>query len=252
MAGANDDDNKDKRRMHFLSQAATHRGMVRELNEDALFSCGDEGTWAVADGMGGHEGGDRASGLIVRTLETMRLANSFKDSLGRLQDLIQRANQDLVNSTASRPRHLRPGSTIVSLLLQDGKGAAVWAGDSRLYRLRDGVLEQLTRDHSQVQALVDQGLVDEDHAESHPMAHVITQAIGFDVPAGLETRRFEVRPGDRFLLCSDGLIRVVGKEEILEHLSTTPLPERASTLIDLSLERGAPDNVTVVCVDCEP
>lgn len=238
--------------MQFLSQAATHRGKVRDMNEDALFARGEAGTWAVADGMGGHDSGDLASATIVEALEAMRLEPAFADSMSRLRGLIQQANQALVNATGTRARHQRPGSTVVALLLQDGKGGVVWAGDSRLYRLRDGVLEQLTRDHSQIQDLLDQGLVDEGKAELHPLAHVITQAIGFDVPAKLETRRFEVQPGDRFLLCSDGLNRVVGHGEIRDQLDGTPLADRAARLVELALERGAPDNVTVVCVDCAP
>lgn len=250
MAAAKGGDNKEKRRMQFLSQAATHRGKVREMNEDALFAHGDAGTWAVADGMGGHDSGDLASATIVDALGAMHLEAEFDDSLGRLCGLIQQANRTLVTATEARPRHLRPGSTVVALLLQDEEGGVVWAGDSRLYRLRDGVLEQLTRDHSQIQDLLDQGLVDEHKAELHPLAHVITQAIGFDMPAQLETRRFTVEPGDRFLLCSDGLNRVVEHGEIRDELAQTPLAERAARLIDLALARGAPDNVTVVCVDC--
>lgn len=236
--------------MKTTTAAATHRGAVRELNEDAVLSLQGEGVWAVADGMGGHDRGDVASAGVVETLTHMQRAEDFDTSLANLQALIQAANRSLLDAIGDSPRHRQPGTTVVALLIQDEEGAVTWAGDSRLYRLRDGILEQLTRDHSQVQQLVDEGLVDAADAEHHPMAHVITRAIGFDDPARLDTRRLSVQAGDRFLLCSDGLNRVVEDREIEELMATLTPERRAPTLVDLSLERGAPDNVTVVCVDC--
>lgn len=237
--------------MIIVSQAATHRGVVRALNEDALLSMAHQGIWAVADGMGGHDGGDVASGSITRILGDMKRADRFEDSLRRMELAIQEANARLIKQSISTPRHRRPGSTVIALLIQDDSGGVVWAGDSRLYRLRDGSIEMLSRDHSQVQDLVDQGAIAAEDAEEHPLAHVITRAIGFDKPARIETRSFEIAPGDRFLLCSDGLTRVVSDEEICATLADTPLSERPRSLIDLTLSRGAPDNVTVVCVDCD-
>ncbi|MEE4172870.1 MAG: protein phosphatase 2C domain-containing protein [Xanthomonadales bacterium] len=236
--------------MKTITAAATHRGAVRELNEDAVLSLQAEGLWAVADGMGGHDAGDVASAGVVETLSRMQLADTFETSLANLQTLIQIANRALLEASDETPRHRQPGTTIAALLIQGEEGAVTWAGDSRVYRFRNGELEQLTRDHSQVQDLVDQGLVDPADAELHPMAHVITRAIGFDEPARLETRRLSIRPGDRFLLCSDGLIRVVEEQEIAEFMALTSPETRAPALVDLTLERGAPDNVTVVCVDC--
>ena len=236
--------------MKTITAAATHRGAVRELNEDAVLSLQAEGLWAVADGMGGHDAGDVASAGVVETLSRMQLADQFETSLANLQALIQIANRALLAAGDQSPRHRQPGTTLAALLIQGDEGAVTWAGDSRVYRFRNGELEQLTRDHSQVQDLIDQGLVDPADAELHPMAHVITRAIGFDDPARLETRRLSIRPGDRFLLCSDGLIRVVEEREIAEFMAMTSPDKRAPALVDLTLERGAPDNVTVVCVDC--
>ena len=109
---------------------------------------------------------------------------------------------------------MRPGTTIVALLIQEQRGGVVWAGDSRLYRLRGGELKSLSRDHSQVQDLVDRGLLRAEDAEDHPLAHVITRAIGFDKPAKLDSRPFNVMPGDRYLLCTDGLNRVVPDADV--------------------------------------
>ena len=236
--------------MKTITAAATHRGAVRALNEDSLLSLQAEGLWAVADGMGGHDAGDVASSSVIDALSHMQRADSFDSSLDNLHALLHLANQGLLDANAESPRHRQPGTTVAALLLQGNEGALTWAGDSRVYRLRDGELKQMTRDHSQIQDLVDQGLVDAADAEQHPLAHVITRAIGFDAPARLDTRRLTVRAGDRFLLCSDGLNRVVDDREIAEFMAQSTPERRAPALIDLTLERGAPDNVTVVCVDC--
>jgi serine/threonine protein phosphatase PrpC len=238
--------------MKTITAAATHRGAVRAFNEDAVLSLQAEGLWAVADGMGGHDAGDVASNSVIEALTHMQRAASFDTSLDNLQALLQLANRGLLDANTETPRHRQPGTTVAALLVQGNEGAVTWAGDSRVYRLRDGTLEQVTRDHSQIQDLVDQGLVDASEAEQHPLAHVITRAIGFDDPARLDTRRLTVRAGDRFLLCSDGLNRVVEDREIADFMAQSTPERRAPALIDLSLERGAPDNVTVVCVDCPP
>jgi serine/threonine protein phosphatase PrpC len=236
--------------MKTITAAATHRGAVRPFNEDAVLSLQAEGLWAVADGMGGHDRGDVASNSVVEALAGMQRADAFETSLDNLHALLQIANRGLLEANEGTPRHRQPGTTVAALLVQGNEGAVTWAGDSRVYRLRDGALEQLTRDHSQVQDLVEQGLVDAAEAEHHPLAHVITRAIGFDDPARLDTRRLSIRPDDRFLLCSDGLNRVVTDREIAEIMGASVPERRAPALIDLCLERGAPDNVTVVCVDC--
>lgn len=237
--------------MITVSQAATHVGAVRELNEDALLSQAHQGIWAVADGMGGHDGGDMASQSVTRILGEMKRGDRFEESFRRVELAIQEANSQLIKKCISTPRHRRPGSTVVAMIIQGTQGGVVWAGDSRLYRLRGGALQPITRDHSQVQDLVDRGVIAAEDAEKHPMAHVITRAIGFDKPARLESRAFNAVPGDSYLLCTDGLTRVVSDEEITGILTDTPLADRPRELIDLSLSRGAPDNVTVVCVDCE-
>ena len=237
--------------MIIVSQAATHRGAVRELNEDAALSMAHQGIWAVADGMGGHDAGDVASASVTNGLRVMKRGDRFEDSLKRVELAIQEANRQLIKDSITTPRHRRPGSTVVAMIIQEAKGGVVWAGDSRLYRLRGGALQPMTRDHSQVQTLIDRGMIAAEDAEQHPMAHVITRAIGFDKPAKLETRVFNVIPGDRYLLCSDGLTRVVSDEELTGIMADTPLSDRPREMIDLSLSRGAPDNVTVVCVDCD-
>ncbi len=236
--------------MKIASKAATHVGMVRELNEDSFLDRGEEGTWVVADGMGGHDSGEVASQAVVETVGKMELDGDFDASLERLQSLILEVNESLVSDAERFSRDRQPGSTVVALLIQDGQGAVVWAGDSRIYRRRFGAFEQLTRDHSHVQELLDNHLIRPDEAEKHPMANVITRAVGIDVPLDIDTRVFQVLDGDQFLLCSDGLSRLVGDEEINEMMDNGDADEVVQSLLHTALVRGAPDNVTLIYVAC--
>lgn len=232
----------------FESSGISHVGMVRELNEDSFIENTPAGVWAVADGMGGHEAGEVASAAVAGALATMSPCANFEEALMRTQQLILGANRELVAQSVNYPANRVPGSTVAALVMHGDLGAVVWAGDSRIYRVRTGAIEQVTRDHSHVQELVDQGLIDESEAESHPMANVITRAIGIEDPVELDVLRFEVLPGDQFLLCSDGLSRLVEGPEIADSLQQTDKAAATQELIDMALQRGASDNVTVVCV----
>ncbi len=237
--------------MNISSYGATHVGMVREFNEDAVLCRDDIGLWVVADGMGGHEAGDMASGAIIRSLARLEPADTFANTLSRAQSLIHEANKILIQDSHRFARHRKPGSTVVALLIQAGRGAAMWAGDSRLYRYRAGQLTQLTRDHSHVQDLVESGLLSSENAESHPMANVITRAVGIDLLLELATCEFEVLPGDRFALCSDGLSRTVSDPEIRQAMSNNDSRAVVEELLPMTLERGAPDNVSIISVICD-
>lgn len=231
-------------------KAATHVGMVRELNEDSFVENPEAGTWAVADGMGGHEAGEVASGAVVESLSQLGPASSFEECVENLQRSITEVNRKLVEQSVNYPRERVPGTTVAALAIRGRQGAVVWAGDSRVYRKRDGALEQLTRDHSHVQDLVDRQLIRADEAESHPMANVITRAVGIEDPVQLDTRLFEVREGDQFVLCSDGLSRLVGSPEMAEMLENPDRDEVVQSLLHTALVRGAPDNVTLIYVHC--
>ncbi len=236
--------------MNILSKAATHVGMVRELNEDSFLDLGEEGVWVVADGMGGHESGEVASQAVVGEVGRMSRSDSFEASLEHLQQHILDVNEALVNDAERFSRDRQPGSTIVALLIQDGQGAVVWAGDSRIYRRRSDTFEQLTRDHSHVQELLDNHLIRPEEAEKHPMSNVITRAVGIDVPLEIDTRTFQVLDGDQFLLCSDGLTRLVEDREIDEMMNNSDSEEVVQSLLHTALVRGAPDNVTLIYVAC--
>ena len=234
----------------FTSSSASHVGMVRKLNEDSFISRDDLGLWAVADGMGGHQAGDLASQKVVGALAQVPAANSIGDLLRATRAAIQQANSELVGMAGQFGSSKVPGSTVAALVIRDGAAAAVWAGDSRIYRLRKGEVQQITRDHSHVQELLDQHLISPEEAEHHPMANVITRAVGIEEPLDLDVLHLEVDDGDRFLICSDGLSRLVSPDELQDFLQTRDLQEAVNSLLHTALLRGAPDNVTIVSVEC--
>jgi len=237
--------------MTFKSSASTHVGMVRKINEDSFAERTDIGVWAVADGMGGHEAGEVASGTVTDYIKNIPAEESFAGVLAAVQKSIAAANSHLVEQSADNLSKRVPGSTVVVLIINGEQGAVVWVGDSRIYRRRDNIISQLTRDHSHVQDLVEQGLISENEAESHPMANVITRAVGIGEPVDIESRLMDVRIGDQFLVCSDGLSRLVTNEEIGSMMAHSDSPEVVKSLLHTALVRGAPDNVTLICVrDC--
>ena len=241
--------------LSFESNGMTHVGMVRELNEDSFIENTPAGVWAVADGMGGHEAGEVASAAVANALSFLMPTGSYAAALQQTQQKILDANSQLVAQSVNYPPNRVPGTTVAALVLYGRQGAVVWAGDSRIYRIRGGGIEQVTRDHSHVQELIDQNLIRAEEAEHHPMANVITRAIGIEDPVALETLEFEVMPGDTFLLCSDGLSRLVENHEMAGTLagiaSGGDKAQANEVLINMALQRGASDNVTVICVSCE-
>lgn len=235
----------------LISSSATHVGMVRKVNEDSFISRDDIGLWAVADGMGGHQAGDVASQLVTRSLDTVPISLDIGELLRATRMALDSANSELISMVGQYEANRVPGSTVVVLLIHGNGAAVVWSGDSRIYRLRHGQAEQITRDHSHVQELVDQHLISPEEAETHPMANVITRAIGIKDPLELDVLHLDFKEGDQFLLCSDGLSRLLTLAEIQNLMQTTTLEESVQTMIHTALVRGAPDNVTVISVQSD-
>ncbi len=225
----------------------SHVGSVRRLNEDSCLDHGSIGLWVVADGMGGHHAGDLASQLIVNTLAALGPQSSLAAFVDAVEDGILAANDRLVRMGAETRQ--TSGSTVVALLAHGRHGAVLWAGDSRLYRYRDGRLEQISRDHSQIELYVERGLLTREEAIGHPAANMVTRAVGASADLRLEADVFELLPGDRYLLCSDGLDKHVSDELIAGIVGTGTPAQAAQALIDATLERGAHDNVTVALVE---
>ena len=231
----------------FKSASKSHVGMVRQVNEDAYLDLPENGLWVVADGMGGHAAGDYVSSLIVDSLRRIGVGRSLDEYVAALQTDLLRVNAAVREETAHRGV-IMMGSTVVVLATRDLRGVCLWAGDSRLYRLRDGLLEGISRDHSYVQDLQDSGLLSEAEARVHPRANIVTRAIGVEAQLELTMVELLLMPGDSYLLCSDGLNKTVEDHEITEVLSHDEPGEIASSLVSLSLMRGAPDNITVIVV----
>jgi len=231
----------------LLSLALTHVGKVRARNEDALLDRPDLGLWAVADGMGGHYAGDYASTRIVDALHDIDPPSDPSGFMAAVKNRLGEVDSELRDRAAAFGRGTVIGSTVVALLVFGRYFACVWAGDSRLYLLRDGVMRQLTRDHSRVEELIREGEVDEEEAATHPEANVLTRAIGAGRFA-LETLQDQIYPGDTFLLCSDGLYKMVSAPDIERELTGTSLPGAANRLLETALERGAIDNISIIVV----
>jgi serine/threonine protein phosphatase PrpC len=229
--------------------AATHPGLVRRINEDRFCARDTVGLWAVADGMGGHSHGDWASNAVVQALESAGVPHDFRSATQTVADAIHSANRRIWGEAQRRAQQM--GSTVVALLVQDGCFAALWVGDSRAYVLRDGMLHPLTRDHSQVQEMVDRGLITPDEARHHPRGHVLARAIGVGARLAVDVVTDEVAAGDLFLLCSDGLTGMLDETAIARIMADPDRQGALDALIAAALEGGAPDNVTAILVSVQ-
>jgi serine/threonine protein phosphatase PrpC len=218
------------------------------VNEDSLLVRTERGLWAVADGMGGHEAGDVASAKVAEALLGLPIVYGLDALVESATAALEQVNQDLIELAGSADVERSIGSTVVGLAIAGDQYRAFWAGDSRAYRLRDGQITQLTRDHSLVQSLVDAGMLTPGEALDHPNANIITRAVGVAPDLQVETVAGDVVPGDQFILGSDGLTRLVDDQELADQLATGSMDEAADRLIEMVLARGAPDNATLIIV----
>jgi protein phosphatase len=232
----------------FETGAATHTGKVRDHNEDAFVTRPEAGVWAVADGMGGHEAGEVASAKLVEALRSIDQPTSAADLLARCEASVLRANHELHMLAAERGGTI--GTTLAALLTYGGYYAGVWSGDSRIYRVRKKEIGQISRDHTEAQALVDQGFLSPEEARHWPRSNVITRAIGIAAHPELDIEHGEIEADDIFVLCSDGLTGHVADAEIRELVVRYRPQAACDALVDLTLARGATDNVTIVVVQC--
>jgi len=242
--------NRANRRGLWHSAGVTHRGRVRRVNEDAFILRPDIGLWCVADGMGGHRAGDVASRMVVDALLAVEGGATFATRLDRIDDAMEAVNRELVELGADSSKGGLMGSTVALLTLDNsGLGAVMWAGDSRVYRWRDGHMQQLSTDHSQVEEYIRDGVISREEAAAHPESNVITRALGSHPDEVLEADVCDASPGDRFLLCSDGLTRHVTDAELEAFLAADDTETTCGHLLQTTLDRGSVDNTTVVIVD---
>jgi serine/threonine protein phosphatase PrpC len=232
------------------SAAISHTGKVRSNNQDSGYA--GSNLFVVADGMGGHAGGDVASSLAIARLEALdRPYDSTAEAERALRDAIADAAVDLIDTVNVRPELAGMGTTVSALIMVDDYAVIAHIGDSRIYLYRDGALTQITTDHTFVQRLVDSGRITPEEARYHPRRSVLMRVLGdMDADPELDTFIMPTQPGDRWLLCSDGLSGVVDDPHTAKALSLGLAPGRtADTLLKQALDGGAPDNVTIVMVD---
>jgi serine/threonine protein phosphatase PrpC len=230
--------------MQWSSAADTHPGNHRPRNEDAVFCSSGSGLWAVADGMGGHKAGDYASETIAQSLADIDLRGSISDCVDLVEDSLLEVNDHLRRHARSECDGNTVGSTVVVLVSRGEVGIALWAGDSRLYRLRGRKMQQITRDHNPVADLLDSGGVTEEEALATD-THIITRAVGGQRDLHLDVAVFDVEPGDTMLLCTDGLYREVDGQQLFEALQLD-VDEAVDKLMASCLEGEARDNVSLV------
>ncbi|GGZ68244.1 PP2C family protein-serine/threonine phosphatase [Streptomyces subrutilus] len=228
--------------------AGSHKGMIREGNEDSGYA--GPRLLAIADGMGGQAAGEVASSEVISTLVQLDDDVPGSDIITSLAGAVQRANDQLRAMVEEDPQLEGMGTTLTALLWTGQRLGLVHVGDSRAYLLRDGVLTQITQDHTWVQRLVDEGRITEEEATTHPQRSLLMRALGSGdiVEPDLSIR--EVRAGDRYLICSDGLSGVVSHQTLEETLADYHGPrETVQSLIQLALRGGGPDNITCIVAD---
>lgn len=231
----------------WQSCGRTDPGKKRKYNEDAMLNNPESGLWVVADGMGGHQSGDVASRWVVDGLAELEDSETLNERIENLTDRLTKINADLCAYADGMEKGSVIGTTVVALLAKGLQAAVVWAGDSRLYRYRHEQLLQLSRDHSLLNELMQAG-VNKEMAEQLTGANVITKAVGGQSKLNLDTIRFDVEYGDRYLLCSDGLDKELSDDEIAQMMGEAEYRRIPDLLMDKALSRDGRDNITaIVC-----
>lgn len=225
--------------------AKTDTGKVRDHNEDAVLANAEKGLWVVADGMGGHACGEVASAIVLETVEAQF------DQGASLTNAINVAHAAVNNAALQNTKAKGMGSTVVAMTIDANNYTITWVGDSRAYLLRNNELLRLSRDHSYLELLKDNGLTEE-AARKHPKRNIITQGVGVG-EINADTVNGEITAGDRYLLCSDGLSDELADEEIHQLLSSSNNAQTVtSALINHALDSGGRDNISVIIIDIEP
>jgi PPM family protein phosphatase len=228
--------------------ALSHVGLLRDGNEDSAYA--GPRVLAVADGMGGHAAGEVASAVAIASIAALDDDDPGSDLLDALRERAMSANDHLRDMVAGDTGLEGMGTTLTAMLFAGSRLGIVHIGDSRCYLLRDDTLTQITHDHTLVQTLVDDGRISEEEASTHPQRSLITRALDGRDSIELDLSVREARPGDRYLLCTDGLTGPVGRKETLQEALAIADPQEAcERLVQLALRGGGPDNVTVVVAD---
>ena len=244
----------------MLSSAArTHKGNVRQLNEDAILTHSNGQLFAVADGMGGHTAGDLASQTVISELASLQFEQHHSDeTLECIETCLVEVNDKInsglipdndIHTNLQKKDKLIIGSTVVIAYIENDLCSCFWVGDSRLYIYRQKRLYQITNDHSLVQEMVDEGQLTQAEASHHPKANIITRAMGGNDELEVDINQFELQTGDKLLLCSDGLYNELDSDIIIESLEGENAEAIANNLLGQVLIRNAADNVSLIVIE---
>ena len=234
----------------MISAARTHIGKVRSSNQDAILVCpGKYGVYGVADGMGGHKAGDVASKIAVAVVE--RALKNERPTISLLRKAIEEANQAIYEEQLANPDYSGMGTTMTVIWEDEDRVLLGHVGDSRAYRVRNSAISQVSLDHSMVAEMVRRGLITEDEARVHPYRNIITRALGTAPTINVDVKELEKASGDLYLLCSDGLSEYVHPNRMNEVLRKYSLENAADVLLNLALEGGGRDNISVVLAEVE-
>jgi serine/threonine protein phosphatase PrpC len=231
------------------SASRSEVGNVRKLNEDACLDLSSSGLWVVADGMGGHAAGDVASRMVTEKLRSVAKHERFSELVNDVEDRVLETNERLYSMATQGGEERIIGCTFAGLLTNGTHCVSAWAGDSRVYRLRDGKLEQITRDHSEVEEMLQRGEVSPNSAEALAAQNVVTRAVGGMDRLFLDYTLDEIRDKDRFLICSDGLYKELSSEDLTSQLGSAGCAAACDALLTTALARECSDNVTAIVVD---
>lgn len=233
---------------NISSKGVTHTGNVRSKNEDSILVHADENLWVVADGMGGHQAGEFASQTITRNLSLFKQQTSLDNNILLLEENILNSHSIVRKKSGKLGRNATIGSTVVCVYVWCNYLFVMWAGDSRLYRYRDGRLDRLTEDHSYVEELVRMGKLEARDAEEHPAANVVLKAVGIDEGLRLDLDFFELQEGDIYIICTDGLYKDLEEQKIAPIIESSREDADVLTraLLAASLEAGGSDNISVI------
>jgi PPM family protein phosphatase len=248
---------EEKKHPAVSAVGKTDPGKVRGHNEDSYFINEEMRFFIVADGVGGHQAGEKASEMVVKILPEMirSLLNENKDYkteelVSLLSSAITKLNREVNVASNENPSYRGMGATVVSCLVYENHGIFSYMGDSRAYLLRDSVISRLTQDHSIVGLMMRMGELTQKEADQHPMRHVITRHVGMDGDFGPDTIIVELKPGDKVLLCTDGLSDMVSDEDMSEIISSVKnIDEACEQLVEAANDAGGRDNITVVIIE---
>lgn len=232
----------------------THVGLVRDNNEDAVL-LREPYLFAVADGLGGYAAGEIASRSTLKALEAATYAlrhNKSSEVLKVMEEAFVRANEHVYKMAGKNESYRGMGTTMTAVYLsEDGSACCCHVGDSRLYLYRGGVLRQMTRDHTYVWALLEQGKITAAEAAVHPQRHLLLKALGVEEQVEIDSLVFRWQENDRLLLCSDGLTDMLTDEDLADHLALADVEQAAEALLEHCLDNGGRDNVSLIVIELD-